>query len=718
MYTHLFDKAWKILEEKAPDKLTDAEKKAGKFTSLEQYFAHMADLVSFDPVYMMLPLDEGTEGIFTINANDRTISIPTQFAKCAAVKDDNFCEIAVFTVDRFYDFQDLNGTQICVQWINAAGEEGISNILLRDCETYPGKLRFGWPLTSNITKQAGQVQFAVRFYITVDDPDDIDGDGKTKISYVLNTLQHSLTIKPNLTIDRENIIPEQVGRDIFSKFVKNSQNPTFKIPATPIFGAPGKDLVNYGAISLDSDDLTLEAQAITSDLGSIDYTWKFRPSNFTENDKSINLAIDENYKDAYSITNLNYKKVEPKPEVLNLALQYYIYDNEKAAYIPYIQTEVPNEDLYTRYTKLYIKPEEDVAENARVDVVGKYYVEAVNSTLSPETKIEEFIVIYYPDETSFNSDGRDKYVKDGINYILYEGSFDESVEYYFKKETIKQFNNTTTPVSSNVCIVPAPQEIKIKGDNLPNHKFLDDNNNAILTFDLEKDTTNPTREFSWYYSVDNNNPMSNEDNKLDTQDTMSYKVENAPGWYQVHIDSILNRKVEALNTNICRVTKKPQAPVVEKMSFYSFDHGASEDEIEDAIENKIWTIAWKNEEDFSPVPMPEDFGYGGIALLKVETDLDIDENGQFNPLLSDGLRYEWYVQQSDSNEPRLLTESDIHNNGLIHQSTTSLNTNIIAVRCVADGFAYNYFCKITNNIANSNIPATTDTSKLYTFTIK
>ena len=64
LYTRLLDKAWEALYNDPEGKLTPSEIAAGKFTSLDQYFSHMKDLVEIDPVYMMIPLDEQTEGIF------------------------------------------------------------------------------------------------------------------------------------------------------------------------------------------------------------------------------------------------------------------------------------------------------------------------------------------------------------------------------------------------------------------------------------------------------------------------------------------------------------------------------------------------------------------------------------------------------------------------------------------------------------------------------
>ena len=98
-YTKLFAKAHADL------KAAGIELEGDRFTSLDEYFAHMGDLLVLNkPIYMLLPLDEAP---FIINANARTISVPAEFTKCGAVKGDNYCEIATFVIDRYFDFKDL-----------------------------------------------------------------------------------------------------------------------------------------------------------------------------------------------------------------------------------------------------------------------------------------------------------------------------------------------------------------------------------------------------------------------------------------------------------------------------------------------------------------------------------------------------------------------------------------------------------------------------------
>jgi hypothetical protein len=116
-----------------------------------------------------------------------------------------------------------------------------------------GKIRFGWPLTADITKKAGPVRFAVRFFVK-------DPVVQDKFIYLLNTETKTLTVKESLnvvnpTYERRNDYGE------FAAFVKNSQHPSFTSPDVPMFaiGSGGFDLMPVAAIDLDTNTLELKA---------------------------------------------------------------------------------------------------------------------------------------------------------------------------------------------------------------------------------------------------------------------------------------------------------------------------------------------------------------------------------------------------------------------------------------------------------------------------
>jgi hypothetical protein len=117
----------------------------------------MADLLALDPAYMMLPIDEAA---FTINANTRAISTP----KVVTLQNDQIAETLTFTIDRYFDYMDLYNATVYVQWTLPSGKEGATEIELKDITTMPGKIRFGWPLDSDVTSEIGTVRYSVRFW--------------------------------------------------------------------------------------------------------------------------------------------------------------------------------------------------------------------------------------------------------------------------------------------------------------------------------------------------------------------------------------------------------------------------------------------------------------------------------------------------------------------------------------------------------------------------
>lgn len=661
MYSKLFAKAYEDLKDAG--KLTPAEINNGRFTSLDEYFAHMADLYSLNINYIMVPLDEETEGVFKINANDRTITIPNQFSKCAAVQSDEMCEIAVFTIDRYYDFQDLDGVSICVQWVNADKEEGISHIQLKDLETFPGKLRFGWPLTSSITKTPGPVQFAVRFY-----KETTDDNGNTKYQYLLNTLTSTITVKPSLTIDNPKIEEENVS-GLFASFVANSMNPSFETPLAPFFVAPGQDLIasgqtvpGYGAIDQATNTLSMTAQAVANDLGTISYRWMFIPADGDGIPESLEtdvvdesgIVIGRTIRDGYTINHQDWLKLDPQPETRNGSQKYYTQildeNGEVTGYELYLGEFPAEVDLYIVRTTLTIEDSDDQF------IVGEYYVNATNT-----------FTFSTPD---------------------------------------KDFTNSNGPSPSTKCVVPAPNTVQIvDGKDLPDHIFTDNTTKTVtLGVELVNDPTKPAYTYQWSSTTTHPENDLTKLTKIEQGGTEAKYVASAPGWYALHIDSTLNRRVKSEDTNIVKVTHSPTAPQVTKMSYVGFPNTVTWKEIEAQMASEE---GWTEITDYE-VEMPSNFGVGSIVLMKIDTDLD-----ELNPLYTESLTYKWMVQEPDG-QPRALSATDVNSNGLVHENTL-LGTKILVARCLLDNFKFSYHCEITNTIQNRT--ATTDTSDTYTFTI-
>lgn len=179
---------------------------------LEQYFAWLPTLMSYEktapdgtkiPIglqYAILPVDEE---VFEINANTRQITIPENFRKNGiAVQGDQVAEVVYFKIARYFDFMDLNNTIIYIQYETPDGTQDASLEWVRDIETEPDYLIFGWALDSRITATSGTLKFSVRF-VSLDDPQDGELPDNIKYTYSLNTLQASVNIQPTLVLDTD-----------------------------------------------------------------------------------------------------------------------------------------------------------------------------------------------------------------------------------------------------------------------------------------------------------------------------------------------------------------------------------------------------------------------------------------------------------------------------------------------------------------------------------
>lgn len=585
----------------------------------------MGDLLETNkPVYMLLPLDEAP---FVINANARSVTIPAEFAKCGAVKGDNYCEIATFVIDRYFDHKDLAEANIAVQWVNANNEEGISHIQLIDLESEEGKIRFGWPLIEDITRYPGQVKFAIRFFV----PSATDAN---KFNYLLNTLPSVLTVKDSLNVINPKHIHENDYNE-FKSFIKNSQNPAYTIPVSPFFTEVngGIDLPKYAAVDLESNELALQAQAVAADLGDITYKWFYIPSG--SNVKKEIVGGDGIYEVKLSDYVPVELEVDEEGNVVSKKTldKYWVKtgSDEAESYALYTGEWPPAADaeLFELATSLTI-------EDNEADVVGEYWVEAVNTIGA----------------------------------------------------------NSVNPVPSTHCIIPAPNKMVYTKD-LKDHMFAvsaaaGKPAKADLTIELKADGNNPNITYAWYKSSTGADGLYE---AIAGANGATYGAGEA-GWYKAIPVARLNRKTESEESNICKVTMLPQAPVIQKMS-YKLDNATEYTELKKLSDGGAMLDVYK---------------FGNIINLKIETDLD---DAADLGLLSESLTYVWYVQEPDT-LARKLTEKDIGSNTLLEVGT-NLNSGEIKVRCVADGAAYTYYCDIINEIQGAT--AKVESNLYNTFTI-
>lgn len=200
LYNTRFEQATAVL--RANEVITsDSE-----ITTLEEYFLYLRDLAQTPEgaYYTMLPVDEET---FDIDANTRKINVPASFAKNGiGVQGDEIAEVVYFTIDRFFDATDLSdkSMNIAIQWETSNKIAGVSREFVRDISSRPGKLIFGWPLSSEITNNPGIVKFSVRFYkigertVTADNGQAVS---QPYLTYNFNTLTAEAKINGSLDYD-------------------------------------------------------------------------------------------------------------------------------------------------------------------------------------------------------------------------------------------------------------------------------------------------------------------------------------------------------------------------------------------------------------------------------------------------------------------------------------------------------------------------------------
>lgn len=338
---------------------------AGKMVNLDAYFISFGTLIEnlgnneIGP-FVLLPLDEPP---FEINANTREIKIPDVFRKGVAVQGDCGSEILVFTIDKYFDYVDLNNMDIWIQYTTSDKQEKAYRVDLLDRDSVPGKIRFGWVLGPDVTKQYGPLKFSVRFF-------KLDENNPNKAVYSLGTLPQTINIYPALQPEI-NETTDGYTNALFKNIVRNSLAAGV-IPAdAPRFDTePAEDLP--ATASLVDDTLTLETLATVTDNGMISYDWHYSLDGIEYN------SIADN--DTYVINNTTGTKEVINPKPTNL-IKYYTdisCDNEYVGDFVF-ETETI---LYKKVSTCTIKP---ATEETSPIITGFYRVQAYN-TLTDSNK--------------------------------------------------------------------------------------------------------------------------------------------------------------------------------------------------------------------------------------------------------------------------------------------------------------------------------------------
>lgn len=629
-YKQLFAKAYQALEAAGITPKVEYADKA--FHTLDEYFAHLADLYAIDPVYILLPLDETT---FDINANKRTISNPN----IVVMQNDQNAEIVLFTIDRYFDFKDLSTADIYVQWTLPDGTEGATKVEMVDMSTVPGKLRFGWPLDKAVTAQKGKVKFSVRFWNRSVMADEA-GSPVDTVVYSLNTLTSTLTIseslQPELTDDA--LVDTPLNDGFFKKAIINSNILTENnaIPLNPRFDEPGLNLNAYE--SLTDDALKMMAQAINTDCGELSYKWYYKPARIVEDNETLAKFSSTDTWYPYEDEIVEVLDADGNPTTINLP-GFKAYGGAAA-------------EEYSEVTGDQIAGENYYMKNANGDYVA--YDGSAGVTLY------ERYATYTVPKSPTPVTGQYKVVATNTLGI-----------------------NKSTDVSSKVCQLISPSDINFATNGDLNEKaILAQGGTVPLAINLKASSVAvDKRNIIWYGSTATNvaddfDPLTDA-NELDQNVTkVTYDV-TKPGWYQARISASLNRENKSAESTVCKVTYAPSVPSTEESAIVKMEYGTK---------SVTGANTWADEDGIPFLQMNE----GDVATFSIKVSINNIPEGVSKELYSENLIYTWYSQLKDQEWVKVTEDLDLVTEGL------GTDTLTVKMTKEYNGSKRSFGCAVTN----------------------
>lgn len=337
MITYVNSKEAKLFELAAADLGVES-------LDIDQYLNSLAQLKAISPKYVRLPLyEEGHEDeeIFLIDANERTIKIPSSFSKNGVgVVSDELAETVWFRINRYFDIKDFGkaagvvgeelkdgNLHILIQWEAPDGAKGASWAYAIDADTDPEYIYFGWALTADhLTAKAGNIRFAVRI---------MQYDEGGKIAYSFATQAAAVAVKASLDFDLtdENVEFENVADKIASRlmggqiaycpvFAEDGDLPAYvidlEVPAGAPEGTPASAILSVNAAAPEGD--SYDAMA---------YKWYKKGANdpdFAQIDGEYSPALTVTSSGQYYVVVFGMKEIVDNEE--------YIFDGENVSEEP------------------------------------------------------------------------------------------------------------------------------------------------------------------------------------------------------------------------------------------------------------------------------------------------------------------------------------------------------------------------------------------------
>ena len=505
------------------DQMSEEERKNPRFTSLEEYYTRIGNLASLHSAnvktsennegyskyskYLMLPMDEiHGNNVFSIDPNSRVINVPASISRNGvSITGDELAETLLFEIDRFFDTTDLVTTDIYIQWTNPAGQEGASKITMVDYNSKPGKLLFGWPLTSKVTVENanqtnGQLKFAVRFFKR-------EAGDSGRITYSLNTLPATVVIKQALYTNWNDLLDIDDPAAELAIAIENgpaSDGPSAELPVI-YMNLEAIAYLDEGDADEDKDSVNLQIRAVTKDSGVRRYEWIFKPSYIVDNKIVLGTSQVVPKQEEYVLTtDIAY----------NADKKYYknLGEGGFKTYDPDVDGDfaVVKGGLYEPCSNLL------VAWKDGKHVTGTYTVKAYNRVGKSEVSKESAIVtIPHPTEIKFSEKGD------------------------LKANAWLTANSETGAL-----------------------------NNETLRVTTEATPGNTSTIYKWEYTDTFNGVMSEvmtepDDEGISVAKSISSFLElNEPGWYRVTATASLNKEELYTTSSTCRVLAPIEAPVI------------------------------------------------------------------------------------------------------------------------------------------------------------
>ena len=409
-------------------------------TTLEEYFSWIRNLGNISKKYTVLPLDEDH---FEINANTRAINIPASFKKNGvAVQGDDLAEVLYFKIDRYFDYMDLNNCDIYIQWETPKAADGTtiksaSPAYIRDIESEPGKLIFGWALSDAITANSGTLKFSVRFF-QWEDPENVAAGGDKIIAYSFSTLTAQVLIQPSINFnpEKDEYIVDDCGDRLIER-LENSQVVGGYAAAVPEFVVnlvenPQQNKLGYD-LNPNTNEFELLVQAFSSDTGAISYTWKRQALN--EDNTTTDTSIDT----IPSTTAF----VEGDKNNMNKSYVYYMYlgDDKYTALNRALTQEELNDDNF----KVYLKQSKCIADRD-----GVYWAHAENRiTNSSASKDSTKAAFLRPTRVDIKTQPEDKGIlgEGGYTLMVEANNTDGALTYQWYRDPNHALNfGETAPI--------------------------------------------------------------------------------------------------------------------------------------------------------------------------------------------------------------------------------------------------------------------------------